>query len=291
MCIAILNPNDVTLEKSILKTCWDNNKDGAGLLYLKDKKLTAHKEMKNFDKFYNHYLSVRKDHAESQVVIHFRIGTHGRINLENCHPFITNDKWGFVHNGMISSIGRDKDKSDTNLFNELVLKKLPVDWIHNDAIYELVSGYIGGSKLLFLNTDNDAYIINEEAGVWDMGCWFSNTTYKIGRYLDVGGRSMPSFRYSRDDNWEDTDWERKYKWNPKTRTYDKREDFTESDDFTDYGEESGNPFDKPDFNYSRDTNYERCESCLEDKLCVYDETYQAPLCRVCCDAMYDGVAN
>ena len=51
MCIAILNPSDVTLEKSVLKNCWSNNKDGAGMLYLVDGVLTIHKEMKKM-KFY-----------------------------------------------------------------------------------------------------------------------------------------------------------------------------------------------------------------------------------------------
>ena len=283
MCIAILNPNDVTLKKKVLQTCWDNNKDGAGLLYLNKGVLTTHKEMTDFDKFFSHYLKVRKEHADSQVVIHFRISTHGKIDLENCHPFVVNKEWGFVHNGIISNVARHKDFSDTNMFNRHILQKLPHDWIHNDAIYELVTGYIGSSKLLFLNTNNDAYIINEEAGVWDMGCWFSNTTYKQSRMLDVGGRSVSAFGGGSKLWWEE-EWERKYKWNPQTKSYDKIE---EEQTLADYEEDSVNPWRSTSSWNHRDYVYEdECESCLNTTECMYDDSYHCSICKTCANELH-----
>lgn len=297
MCIAILNPSGVTLKKKVLKTCWDNNTDGAGMLYLQNGVLTTYKEMDKFDDFYKHYEMVRKNYRNSQVVIHFRISTHGKVDLENCHPFMINEDWGFVHNGIISNAERHVDYSDTNMFNRNVLRKLPPDWIHNEAMYELVSGYIGSSKLLFLNKDNEAYIVNEDWGVWDLGCWFSNKTYKETRYFDYGGKSMlkhtstttatKSVSTKADwDTWDDYDlgtwereWEREYKYNEVTRTYDKRvvEDIDDEDE-----EFDPNPWSMK----SEEVFTDVCESCLTQSQCKYDYNYDAPVCKSCSATLY-----
>jgi len=306
MCIAILNPSGVTLKKKVLKTCWDNNKDGAGMLYLQNGVLTAYKEMDKFDNFYDHYAMVRKNYKDSQVVIHFRISTHGKVDLENCHPFMVNEDWGFVHNGIITNAERHVDYSDTNMFNRNVLRKLPSDWIHNDAMYELVCGYIGSSKLLFLNKDNEAYIVNEDWGVWDLGCWFSNKTYKESRYFDYGGKSilktLPSSTTTTTtttsgskwgtkadwDTWDDyelgtweREWEKEYKYNEATRTYDKRVVDDVDDEDEDY-EFDPNPWSMKGEEVFTDV----CESCLASSQCKYDYNYDAPVCESCSASLY-----
>jgi hypothetical protein len=303
MCIAILNPTKVTLKKNVLKTCWDNNKDGAGMLYLQNGVLSAYKEMDSFDRFYDHYAWIRKTHRDSQIVLHFRISTHGKVDLENCHPFMISEDWGFVHNGIISNAERHVDYSDTNMFNRNVLRKLPPDWIHNDAMYELVCGYIGSSKLLFLNKDNEAYIVNEDWGVWDLGCWFSNKTYKESKYFDYGGKSMlkhtsttttttKSVSTKADwDSWDDydltsweRDWEKEYKYNEATKTYDKRVDvdLEEDDDDLVYSPNS--------WDYKHEEVFsDICESCLETRFCKYDYNYDAPVCKDCSKALYEDV--
>jgi hypothetical protein len=40
---------------------------------------------------------------------------------------------------------------------------------------------------VFLDTDNQYHIVGEEKGVWDLGCWFSNSSYKEVDYYDYGG--------------------------------------------------------------------------------------------------------
>lgn len=303
MCIAILNPTKVTLKKNVLKTCWNNNKDGAGMLYLQDGVLTAYKEMDNFDRFYDHYAWVRNKYKNSQIVLHFRISTHGKVDLENCHPFMVNEDWGFVHNGIITNAERHADYSDTNMFNRDVLRKLPKDWIHNNAMYELVSGYIGSSKLLFLNKDNEAYIVNEDWGVWDLGCWFSNKTYKESKYFDYGGKSilktLPSSTTttktttigSKWDSYDDygleeweRDWEKEYRYNSATRTYEKRVDVDLEDD-EDEDFYSPNSWD----NKTEEAFSDVCESCLESKTCKYDYNYDAPVCKDCAKSLYEDV--
>lgn len=196
MCIAILNTPNVTFSKSLIRTCWDNNGDGAGLIYTDTKRKTLHtfKELDNVEKFYAKYIEVRRKHPKSKVVLHFRISTSGGVNIQNTHPFNVNDALAFVHNGVISELnGIDKNRSDTNLFNEQVLKHLPAGFERSEAIAKLIGKYIGHSKLVFLNALNEALIVNTSLGVTDpayFGCWFSNSTYKPSAYYDYGGTKV-----------------------------------------------------------------------------------------------------
>jgi hypothetical protein len=196
MCIAILNSPNVTFPKSLIQNCWDNNRDGGGMIWTTDgiNQLNIFKEVKNFQTFYNKYVEIRKQSPLSNIVLHFRISTSGGVNETNTHPFAVNKDLAFVHNGIISELnGINANKSDTNLFNEQYLRKLPSDFIYNDAILLLIKKFIGSSKLLFLNNLNEYTIVNENLGVRDTefdGCWFSNSTYKKVNYTDFGGQKI-----------------------------------------------------------------------------------------------------
>lgn len=196
MCIAILNTPNVTFSKSLIRNCWDNNGDGAGLIYTDTKRKTLHtfKELDSVEKYYAKYIEVRRKHPKSKVVLHFRISTSGGVNIQNTHPFNVNDALAFVHNGVISELnGIDKNRSDTNLFNEQVLKHLPAGFERSEAIAKLIGKYIGHSKLIFLNALNEALIVNTSLGTTDpaySGCWFSNSTYKPSAYYDYGGTKV-----------------------------------------------------------------------------------------------------
>jgi hypothetical protein len=190
MCIAILNNENNVIDFNTLQTCWNNNRDGAGMLYIQDGVLKTYKQMDSFNKFYDAYLKARNNDMSKKIVLHFRISTHGKVNKTNCHPFLVNQNLGFVHNGIICGVGYSKDFSDTYLFNKDVLKKMPIDFLQYDAIVKLLEGFIDYSKLIFLDKDNNSTIVNEARGVWDNGNWYSNTTYKDYGYYDVGGKSV-----------------------------------------------------------------------------------------------------
>jgi len=190
MCIAILNTKGATLKKQLLKNCWDNNGDGAGMLYINDYgMMEVFKEMKSFDAFYDKYSEVKRMYGKRNIVLHFRISTHGGITESNCHPFMVHQDLGFVHNGMIYNVPTSKVHSDTYMFNEVILKKLKEGFEYDDDILDMIEVYIGsGSKLIFLNAYDDYAIVNEKAGHWAMDCWFSNSSYKqVNDWVDYGG--------------------------------------------------------------------------------------------------------
>lgn len=177
MCIIILNTKG-KLPKETLKTCYENNSDGMGLMFSDGKKLQSHKELKNFDSFYEVYAKIRERNPKANIGLHFRIKTHGMVNLENCHPFEVNPKLYFMHNGIIRIESKNPNLSDTFVFNERILKGLKRNFLNNHSIIELIENYIGYSKLLFMNNKGEYKIINENLGVWKSENWFSNYTYQ-----------------------------------------------------------------------------------------------------------------
>lgn len=179
MCIAILNTKG-TINKKTFKNCWDNNPDGGGIAYAENGKVKLFKELKCFKQLYKQYVEVREANPEANILIHFRIATHGKINETNCHPFKVNNNLAFIHNGMIYGKGLETSRefSDTYLFNQTILKRLPQNFLKNEAILKLLEEYIGFSKIIFLTGGNDWAILNENDGHWMGDNWYSNNSYK-----------------------------------------------------------------------------------------------------------------
>ena len=165
------------ISKSTLRRCYDANPDGAGFMYAEDKQLVVNKGYFTFKEFYKEY----KPHGDKQVLLHFRIKTHGPINKDNCHPFLVNSGLGFIHNGIINGYGSNI-KSDTIEFNESILQKIVSKHGNNslfdDPMVELIENVIGYSKLVFLDRHGNYTIMNEKKGNWNDGVWYSNMSWK-----------------------------------------------------------------------------------------------------------------
>lgn len=164
------------VEKEYLQEYASTNRDGCGILYVDGDTLKQYKSM-NFDEFYIKYENICTKFGHKNILIHFRMGTSGKKDITNCHPFMCSNNVGFIHNGVIykDEIGTDTDKSDTNLFNDIILKSISNDIILNKTTQALITDYIGnGNKLVFLNNTGTYVIINEDAGMWHDGVWYSN---------------------------------------------------------------------------------------------------------------------
>ena len=177
MCIAIMKSANKKINKATLRRCYDANPDGAGFMYAEDKQLHVKKGYFTFKEFYKEY----KPHGDKQVLIHFRIKTHGPIDKNNCHPFLVNSGLGFIHNGIINGYGSNT-KSDTIEFNESILQKIVSKHGNNslfdDPMVELIENVIGYSKLVFLDRHGNYTIMNEKKGNWNDGVWYSNMSWK-----------------------------------------------------------------------------------------------------------------
>lgn len=182
MCIAILKPENETIDKTRLENSFANNDDGAGYMFAKDGVLNLFKGFFRFEDFWNSYKRNVIENGNPISAIHFRITTHGKTDKANCHPFRVNKKLGFIHNGVINMVKTDTEKSDTAMFNEIILKHLPKGFIRNQAITNLIEESIGNSKLVFLNNKGNYLISNESKGEWNKNVWYSNSSYQYCYY-------------------------------------------------------------------------------------------------------------
>lgn len=179
MCIiAALLPN-LKLDKETFDRCWDRNPDGFGIAYLFNGQLRIKKTMFKKDAW-SIYHNVDRIAPESAKILHFRIGTHGTKDIDNCHPFMIDENTCFAHNGIIKGVPdcERKERNDTRVFNDIILKHLPKDFYKYEHYTMLIESFIDYSKLVFLNTSNELYIMNQKKGEWHEGVWFSNGGYK-----------------------------------------------------------------------------------------------------------------
>ena len=181
MCIIVYKPKSKNISKKILKNCWESNPDSAGFMFASGGILQIHKGFMEFKDFNKDFRECERQFNENYV-LHFRIATDGGISKDNSHPFYINDSIGFAHNGILSCMNTPKasTKSDTALFCELVLQKLPANFLELKEYHILLESTADSenSKFTFLTNEGLCYIFAEEEGVWDKGIWYSNDGFK-----------------------------------------------------------------------------------------------------------------
>lgn len=164
-----------------------NNRDGLGVMWREGGRVKVAKTIGSVeDKF-----ELFKQHRNKDVwAMHARLRTHGNVDLENCHPYKIMDMDDgdpidlyVMHNGVLSGLTETKKgMSDTWHYIEHNLKPLikmnPDFFWDSDYLQEMVQDHIGGSKLLFMRSDDVEYpvlMLNHKAGTEITGCWLSNT--------------------------------------------------------------------------------------------------------------------
>ena len=229
MCIAILKPKDKILSKDILKTCCKNNPDGMGFAYIDGDTMYIKKYMK-FNDFYDDY---KKVETKSNMLIHFRIATHGKVEVDNCHPFWLNHRMALIHNGVISGYGERNTKSDTRDFIDKVIGKISWKLMKNPSYRELVGKAIGYSKLAILDITGDYWIINEKEGYWNDGVWFSNKSYEPKKNVTYTSYPIKENKTKQTKMWDmygdesyDEWWDRT--WNGDEKDVDSDKDLSDS---------------------------------------------------------------
>ena len=202
MCIIAAKPAGVAMpSRDTIRTMWDGNRDGAGLMYLEGGKVTIEKGFMTYKSFAKKLdqLEKRLDLTRTPVVMHFRITTHGGTKPENCHPFPITDSIGALkkltsrtdvgvaHNGIIHIIPRS-GISDTMEYiaSQLApLKRALPRFYENKNAMLLVKNAID-SKMAFLTKEGKIYTVGDF--VTDNGVLYSNRSYIKSslRYRDLG---------------------------------------------------------------------------------------------------------
>lgn len=204
MCIIAAKPAGISMpSRDTIRTMWDSNKDGAGIMYVENNKVRIEKGFMKYKSFAKKLdeLEKRLDLTATPVVMHFRITTHGGTKPENTHPFPITDSIGALkklqsytdvgaaHNGIIMSVSPRKGISDTMEYiaSQLApLKRALPRFYENKNAMLLVKNAIE-SKMAFLTKEGKIYTIGNF--IEDGGILYSNDSYKKAslRYRDLGG--------------------------------------------------------------------------------------------------------
>ncbi|WP_416566140.1 class II glutamine amidotransferase [Nocardia testacea] len=139
------------------------------------------------DKVIDRFLTIRELYPTGPALFHSRYATRGVHGVDNCHPFrLGGDaRTVLAHNGTLPKRvwPRTFDRrSDTRIAAEDYLPAMPFGSIDTHRGARGLESWLGSSKLVLLTIDpsyeHSAYIFGEQAGVWEYGIWYSNTTYK-----------------------------------------------------------------------------------------------------------------
>lgn len=197
MCVIILRPAEGHgLTREHLINCFVNNPDGWGIMYADGGRVITHRGM-DLKGFFDVYDGL----GDKNLGLHFRIKTHGNVDLRNTHPYevLNMEEHGadlhLMHNGTIKIGEVDKTMSDTWHYINFELRpilSLAPAILGVEAFTDHVEARIGWSKLLLLDGDGKFTVVAEHKGKELLGCWFSNThshtaAANYGKHVGRGG--------------------------------------------------------------------------------------------------------
>lgn len=183
MCLLTYFPPNIQPDISALYTGAYSNSDGHGYAIVNGDDLIVQHSMeidliKQFEKD-------RRRHSQGPAMFHSRWATHGAKDLNNCHPFSIgrDSRTVIAHNGVLPSVPSRSDwRSDTRYAADVVIPKKFGSLRYFKTRKRVEKWMGGGNKIVILTTDHSfkspAFILNEDAGEWEDGIWYSNSMYK-----------------------------------------------------------------------------------------------------------------
>jgi predicted glutamine amidotransferase len=179
MCVILYNDGGKKLDKQHLKIAYDNNPHGYGIMWVEGDRVNITKGICDFDQIWQ----VLNMFNGITYALHFRWRTAGKITTEQCHPFTVLNKeehgidLAMVHNGTIFSMTKHPEKSDTQLFAEMLSNKI----VEKDPYFRMnyfhkLEKHIGNhNKMVLMSSDNRTFFINKNSGKYIDDIWYSNT--------------------------------------------------------------------------------------------------------------------
>ncbi len=168
MCLIIASPEGLRPDMDIVANAVLDNPHGWGVVSAHQGKLTVTRGFR----LPGLYRAIRK--LKGPYLIHFRLATHGAVNIGNCHPFKVNPDCYMVHNGILRIPLIDTRYSDSWHFAANYVRPYLVTHGYSNLIQD-AEQFIGRyNKLAFIQRNGEVLIANELAGTWKGGLWYSN---------------------------------------------------------------------------------------------------------------------
>lgn len=215
MCLLIVGSSDTIRSqlldtKGLLEDIYTANSDGLGLMFAVDSHITSHKYLPRSAAQAAKFLNRVMPRDDTPIALHWRMKTHGLIDMENCHPYEINAHAMLMHNGILHT-GNKKDpkRSDTWHFARDYLSTMDADQLHNEQFRTLLGEFIGNNRFAILTSDGRMSVVNRDQGIEHEGVWYSNTYAWDPALLIPGYRKADKFSgfgYSSYQGWVDDDW-------------------------------------------------------------------------------------
>lgn len=176
MCLIAYSPKGTYIPDDILNYACAQNNDGIGVMCRESvTKFLGKKMLKRAKRVIKQLVD-----AEIPYAVHFRWATHGKVNLINTHPYKSPQGEHYImHNGIITTgdctTESSADESDTAVYVRKFLQEMP-RFEDDKKFYTDMGAHIGwGNKFCIMDSDGHFQIVNEGAGTWIGGVWYSNT--------------------------------------------------------------------------------------------------------------------
>ena len=162
MCLIIHSPAGHDISRKVIKSAMSINSDGVGIMF-------GGEVEKYLNSPVEEIATRTLELCDTEFAIHFRMKTHGDVNLDNVHPFkLPNDGGFLMHNGILPcGNSADPSKPDTWHYIRLHLSNGGINW-SNVALDR-------GNKFVVMDKKGKFIIVNRETGVDYAGAWYSNT--------------------------------------------------------------------------------------------------------------------
>lgn len=219
MCIIIVANKNKKIPNEHIKLASELNCDGFGMSASVNNKLFVYKSISiSSDDIIKLYNSIRQV-ATGDIVLHFRIATHGNVTDSLCHPFYVNKDLVMFHNGV--EIDEDiaghscsnKDESDTKVFVNNILKNFKKGFQKNKNIMNMISKSVGDSnRLCFLDSNGVTTYSSSDLWVESKGILYSNPNifYEGEDYRYINPATMEYITEDYYDNYFDSEYHDEY---------------------------------------------------------------------------------
>ena len=225
MCLIINREENQEITEEFIRDVAQRNSDGWGFMYnhpVNDKVIV--KRGLKLEEFFEQFQPVQE--RDIPCVIHFRMKTHGAVNLENCHPFEVTKGVYFMHNGTIDVDIPKKDSgklSDTNVFVRDILKPMllslkdRVSSIRNPWFEHFMQAQASAHRSRYVLMDIEGAQFYGDWTKTTKGVWCSNTyAYTVDNptkiYTPPVNNRYSSYSYGNyrssayDDTFDDLYW-------------------------------------------------------------------------------------